>query len=196
MSPDDRPTQIDLVLLALLNLGGDTGMVDLEDLAMEAFRLSPQAFRWRKYPQPSLEAVRLAIKNANRPPRRLIASEPGGEGRMLTDEGVDAAHRVARRASPEGVAASPVRRSVTAELGRITSHPAFLRWRTSGWAAVDIFDVADIARCAASAAPATLRARLLSLRAQAEEWGHTEIEQFLGEAAEHLARLLQAAPEL
>ena len=52
-----------VVLLALLLHGGATGHVDLEDIAVDAYRLAPTRFRWNRYDYPSLETTRQAFKH-------------------------------------------------------------------------------------------------------------------------------------
>ena len=63
--PRKRVSFIDAVVLAVLQLDGAFRPVDLEDIAMEADRILPGRFRWKKYrDQVNLYAVRYAVKDA------------------------------------------------------------------------------------------------------------------------------------
>jgi hypothetical protein len=55
----------DVIVLALAQASGATQVVDTEDVAVEAFRLAPEIFRWRKYAdQIDLDMVRVALRHA------------------------------------------------------------------------------------------------------------------------------------
>jgi hypothetical protein len=79
-------TNVQVVILALLALGGDQQDVDTEDVAVTADAISPGRFSWRKHKQHiSLEDVRISLKDAKR-----LGSVQGGtrRGWHLTGEGV------------------------------------------------------------------------------------------------------------
>lgn len=68
MSPKraDGPGLIDYALAALMRVGGNAKMVDLEDIAVEAYGLAPDRFRWRRHDFPNLELVRVMLSEAKR----------------------------------------------------------------------------------------------------------------------------------
>ena len=52
------PSQAEMVTLAVYRLGGAQRAVDTEDVAVEAHKLAPGRFSWRKYPdQINLELI-------------------------------------------------------------------------------------------------------------------------------------------
>ena len=62
---EKAPSKVEVVLLALANLGAESEPVDTEDVAMEAYRLAPEAFSWRRYPeQVDLDSVRVTLFDA------------------------------------------------------------------------------------------------------------------------------------
>jgi len=190
MPNTEAPRLTDYVLLALLNLGGDAAMVDIEDIAVEAYRLAPQRFKWRKYDHPSLEAVRVALNDLNRRGAAMVLR--GGFGRMLTARGAERARSQATRfeLTTELREDDALRRRATAELARIESHPAYARWRADGWTAVDAVDLADMVRCSVSTPPAAFLSRVQRMEAEAARWHRGELQQFMAEAADRLPRLL------
>ena len=192
----EAPTLTDYVLVAMLNLGGDADPVDIEDVAVEAMRLAPQRFRWRKYDYPSLEWVRVTFNDANRRSGvQLIIRSGSRYERMLTAQGAERARELARRLEttpPERTGAGVLRRQTTKELARLEAHPAFLRWQASGWAEVDAVDLGDVARCTISTGLTEFRNRLLRLEAEAAKWERVELRRFLGEAVKRLPKLIEA----
>ena len=93
--PDATLGLIDYVLAALLRLGGEAGVVDLEDIAVEAYRLAPDRFRWRRHDFPNLELVRVTISDANKRGTQLVIYDR--KGRKLTVDGARRAGEVLRR---------------------------------------------------------------------------------------------------
>lgn len=183
------PTLVDYVLVALLNLGGDAAPVDVEDIAVEAMRLSPERFRWRKYPYPSLEWVRVSLNDANHKGGQLVIRGSNRYDRMLTAEGARKARELVERLKasvPERPHDEALRRKANVELARLEGHPAFTRWRDHGWTEVDAIDLADLARCSLSTALSEFQRRLLQLEAEAARWGREDLKQFLGDAAVRL----------
>jgi hypothetical protein len=192
----DAPTLVDYVLVALLNLGGDAGTVDIEDIAVEAMRLSPQRFRWRKYPYPSLEWVRVSLNNANNRGAQFVIRGSNRYERMLTAEGSRRARELAERlraTAPKRSSDEALRRRVNADLARLEGHPAFARWRASGWSDIDAVDLADMARCSPSTALVEFNQRLLRLEAEAAKWEREDLRRFLREAAQRVPDLLERA---
>jgi len=182
----DQLSVLDYVLVALLRLGGDAAMVDVEDVAVEAYALAPERFRWRRHDFPNLEFVRHTTSGSNKRAGRLVLRE--GYGRMLTVEGVAQAREGLRRidAAP-GVRDDTLRRKDLADLARMEAHPAFLAWRERGVDGPDAVDLADLARCSLSTPLPVFEDRLRRAEAVAAHWNREELARFLGEAADHLS---------
>ena len=85
---------IDYVMAALLRLGGDGRVVDLEDIAVEAYKLAPDRFRWRRHDYPNLELVRVTLSDANKRGPLVLYDR---KGRKLTVEGIRLAAEVLSR---------------------------------------------------------------------------------------------------
>jgi hypothetical protein len=82
-------SQAEIVTLALFLLGGDQRPVDTEDVAVKAFELAPDRFRWRKYPdQINLELVRVFLSDAKKTEGGTLVNGSGKTGWMLTPRGV------------------------------------------------------------------------------------------------------------
>jgi hypothetical protein len=181
----DQLSVLDYVLVALLRLGGDTTMVDLEDVAVEAHRLSPGRFSWRRHDYPNLEYVRVATSGSNKDASGLVLRER--YGRMLTVEGAARAREVMRIIDADpGLRDDTIRRKDLADLARMEAHPAFLAWRELGVDGPDAVDLADLARCSLSTPLSVFQDRLRRAEAIAAHWNRDELARFLGEAADHL----------
>ena len=58
-------TNSQVVTMAVFALGGETKAIDIEDIAVEAFRYFPERFSWRKFHDMiDLRAVQYALKDA------------------------------------------------------------------------------------------------------------------------------------
>jgi hypothetical protein len=187
-------TAYDIAVLAALNVGAADGPIDIEHIAVEAFRLAPDLFRWRHYDYPSAETTRVAIKNA---PARYFISGNAGRSRMLSPEGLERARilSAARVPETEPVRDSPLlRRAATRELARLERHPAFRRWRDEGHdiSSIDQHDLGDLLYCDPGARAEVFRERLDKAIAQAMRWNRAEMTDFLkeclGTLPERLAR--------
>lgn len=184
----ERIGLVDYALVALLRLGGDAGMVDLEDIAVEAYRLAPDRFRWRRHDYPNLELVRVVLSDANKGGAHLVLRD--GKGRMLSAEGTQRATHVLGSLESTPRQDDALRRQDLADLVRMEHHPAFAAWRRAGVAGPDAVDLADLARCSVSTPPAVFEDRLRRSQALAARWHRDELAYFLGEAADHLVRIL------
>ena len=180
---------LEYVLVALLRLGGDATMVDLEDVTVEAYRLAPDRFRWRRHDYPNLEFVRVATSGSNKAAARLVLRE--GRGRMLTAEGAARAREAAAELDAAPAARDDtLRRKDLADLARMENHPAFAAWRTLGVDGPDAVDLADLVRCSPSTVLPVFEDRLRKAEAVAAGWHRAELARFLGEAADNLALTL------
>jgi hypothetical protein len=113
---DTQLSNVEVVTIAVYQLGGMTRPVDSEDVAVRANALAPGRFAWRKYPeQISLQDVRFALENAKRSHCGYVLGDSNA-GWMLTEAGVLFARRNGRRIKTE----QPVRDRGT---------PAEKKWR-------------------------------------------------------------------
>lgn len=79
----------EVMVLALYRLGGATDCVDTEDVAVEANKMAPGRFVWRKYEhQINLESVRVLLSDAKKQKNGCLVSGSGREGWRLTRSGV------------------------------------------------------------------------------------------------------------
>lgn len=83
-----RLSNVHVLLLAVAHLGGDSRSVHTEDAAIEAFRIAPARFGWRKYPERiDLEQVRRSLTEATqKSPPLLVGSVR--RGWMLSKDGI------------------------------------------------------------------------------------------------------------
>jgi len=196
MAADAGPVLRDWVLAALLRLEGDQTMVDLEDIALEAYRLAPDRFRWRRHAFPNLDLVRRELARIDHGPEPLVIRDESNLSRMLTAEGSKLAAQVVRAidaGSEVGHAVGQddaLRRQSNAEIARMEAHPAYIRWRTSGIGAVDAVDLADLVRCPVATPVTVFAGRLRERQATAAYWHRVNLARFLGEAASRLPDIL------
>ena len=86
----------DIVLAALLAVGGALDPVDAEFVAMRSAELAPGRFRWRHYPdQVDVESVRKVLRDLKRPSQgNVLVVGDASRGWLLNPRGVAAARSV------------------------------------------------------------------------------------------------------
>src|SRR5262245_10132144 len=90
------PSQAELVTLAVYRLGGAQTVLDTEDVAMEAHRLAPGGFAWKKYPdQINLELIRVFLSDAAKSKIGLVIGS-GRTGWRLTQRGLKWAEQASK----------------------------------------------------------------------------------------------------
>jgi hypothetical protein len=79
-------SNIDIALFALYRRGGAQHPIETEDVALECWRLAPEKFSWKKYPQyPESEPARSALFDAAKPKYgKLVRGRNKRTGWMLT----------------------------------------------------------------------------------------------------------------
>ena len=91
-----------LVVVALANLGGHDKNVHTEDIALEADRLAPGRFVWRKYPERiDINVVLQGLGDARRSRYDAHVAGSNVKGWMLTAEGQKWTKRLVRYDSSE-----------------------------------------------------------------------------------------------
>jgi len=186
--------QPDFALLALYRRGGAEQMVDLEHVAVEAYKLAPELFKWRFYDYPSVETCRMALRHGNeRAKQALVLAGDAGKKRMLTAAGVrrvrefQEQHQQTLGAEP----ASTVTRPVSRDLLRMEKHPAVDRWRLGGVQALTAYDLADLLNFQPGSPRRLVEDRLRMTSGVAERWQRSELLRFLSDVTEHLDRILE-----
>ena len=91
----ESTSNVAIVTVALLELGGGTDSKDTEDIAVKSNEIAPGRFAWRKYKdQINLDAVRKRLWDAKKKWNFITGSET--DGWMLTEDGL----RFARSSIP------------------------------------------------------------------------------------------------
>ena len=81
-------SNLEILLVSLARIGGEAHGVHTEDIAIEAFKLAPNRFGWRKYPERiDLESVRRALTSATEKEPPLLAGSVR-QGWMISREGI------------------------------------------------------------------------------------------------------------
>jgi hypothetical protein len=99
--PEKRLTkgasQTEVVTLATYLLGGAQKAIDTEDIAVEAHRLAPGRFAWKKYPdQINLELIRVYLSDAKKSDKGELLLGSGRTGWRLTQRGLKWAQQAAQ----------------------------------------------------------------------------------------------------
>ena len=90
-------SQTEVVTLATYLLGGAQKAIDTEDIAVEAHRLAPGRFSWKKYPdQINLELVRVYLSDAKKSDKGVLLLGSGRTGWRLTQRGLKWAKEAAQ----------------------------------------------------------------------------------------------------
>lgn len=133
--------RVDVILRAMLNLGGDAKALDMEDIAIECRRLSPDTFAWRKYPsQINLELVAVTLRDAKKPKYGTLVSGGQARGWRLTENGLSMASSVEEDAAGGKVTPAKPRapfrgaegKKIRREHDRVLSSSAYKSWVSSG----------------------------------------------------------------
>jgi hypothetical protein len=91
----NKTSQAEVVTLAVFQLGGGQRAIDTEDIAIEAHRLAPGRFSWKKYPdQINLELIRVFLSDAKMKNKLVIGSRRAGW--RLTQDGLRWAETAAK----------------------------------------------------------------------------------------------------
>jgi hypothetical protein len=184
------PPQVEIVTLAVFLLGGDQRAVDTEDAAIEAHRLAPSRFSWRKYPeQVNLELVRVYLSDAKKSSKGGWLEGSGREGWSLTPAGLRWAKTASRRLVGRDLqrrrqdlrSGSIDERRWRRERARITSTPAWGRWNQDR-AGISAREAADVFRIDSYADQRLRNLKVARIRAMFDS--DAEVAPFLTRMAE------------
>jgi len=88
MGNQDELNNPQLVTIALYNLGGSVNPVDLEDIAIEAYKLAPTRFSWKKYADRiDLRIVLYSLNDAIKSDTGYVSGS-SKHGYMVTEAGL------------------------------------------------------------------------------------------------------------
>jgi hypothetical protein len=106
--PDDF-NNVELVTLAIYFLGGDSGYVDTEDIAVKTNQMAPGRFTWTKYPdQINIENVRKRLSDAKNPMKGGYVLGSTKKGWMLSEKGLKLCNQRARELKKKDVSRRPL----------------------------------------------------------------------------------------
>ncbi|HEV3164864.1 MAG TPA: hypothetical protein VGZ22_12615 [Isosphaeraceae bacterium] len=202
MKTSGEVANTELVLVAMALAGAGEAFADIEDIAVEAFRLSPQRFGWRTKGYPSDKIVVQAVADLEARHKDRLTIRGGGTvaTRQLTSEGrkaaLVAASKVAGRSfddlaaliahfgEPGSQAPEPTpaeRRRVQAELSELRRHPTYQVWADDRdeLANLERWRLLDALSCLPDAPDETVRTQVEKLTALAERWADKEVFAFL-----------------
>ena len=187
-----------LALSALDQVGGAVKFVDIEDVALEAFKIAPDRFGWRTRKEfPSWERVRTAFVHANQSQQRrtapvLVVSNTDGSAWRLTAEGVafvreNAAktEKLTGRKRARASSSSPSGRRVR----EIRKHRVFTKFaHGTPISEVARFELADLLACPPDSPIGAVKRKVDQARAAAVDVDDVEVVEFLGEVAKEVQR--------
>jgi hypothetical protein len=191
----------DLVVLATMIAGGGTDFCDIEDIAVAAYRLSPQRFGWRTKSFPSDKLVVQAIADLERHHKNRLTLRGADKvaTRMLTAEGRKAAIAIAERVaempfadadavikhfhSADGASrTTPAeKRRVQSDLTELHRHRVFQKWsdEEGSLAQAERWELLDALTCLPDASDRTIQDQIEQMVVQAEKWGDQDVLDFL-----------------
>jgi hypothetical protein len=189
-----RLTNSNLFLYALYRLGGAGRFVDIEDVFIEMWKISPGRFGWRKYPYPHYKIAHTALVDIAKPSGlglgALLLSTSDRLGRQLTADGVEwVEDRLQQIQDMLGIAiaSAPDRRPSQRTLVDLTRTSLFRAFQTSGRAELGRDQLAEMLRIPPDAPRAVWLERLETLRSAAAMSGREEVSGFLDYVAEERA---------
>lgn len=149
--PIDELSNVQIVLLAIFDLGGETNSIDIEDIAIKAFEYAPEKFSWRKFKDKiDLRVVSYAIKDAMIPKKGpSLISGNYRHGFMLTTDGLNWARSFAT--TSESIKSSSYRNKsisekIILEKNRLVSSTAYLKYISGESGSITLSDFQDFAR--------------------------------------------------
>jgi hypothetical protein len=175
-------TNQDIFAYALYRLQGAGRFVDVEDVYVECWRLSPSRFGWRKHQYPNYKVSSKAQRDFEKAHPELLLKTPNGLARQLTAEGVAwIRNRLPDFASlASGTTKAPApRRPSHKIITELTTNPlvrAFLEGKPVELTKVQ---VADLLHCAPDSPRSIWKQRAATLRSAATDNERPDVMQFV-----------------
>jgi hypothetical protein len=175
----DRATAV--VLYVLYEAGGLTRRLDIEEIAVEAWRKAPDLFGMRRYPEyPRLDAAYYPLKNQK---ARGLVSGGNRSGWMLTEAGFNlVSSRLDDFRGQVPVKSSQTvdpRGEASKEFGRIARTTAYRKFRRGRVGEVTDTELADVLRTTLTSPLEVRQERLQGLFNLSRQFGRTDIAEFL-----------------
>jgi len=192
-------SNIDITLFALFRLGGAIQPVDTEEIAIECWRLVPEKFCWKKYPQyPESEPARSALFDASKAKSgKLCRGKKRRTGWMLTVAGID--YVKARLPALEAVGTSSRKligrhREMDQYFASLEKTRAYKKFvQSKSCESIERHEFTDLLRCSLDASPRVLRERLEKLKARVHEASRDDFLDFLVACEHYFAGMLSEA---
>ena len=140
-------TNPQIATLGVARLGGDARAIDTEDVAIEAYKIAPKRFCWRKYPDRiEIATVRFALSDAIKlTPPLLIGNNK--DGWMLTLDGLKWVTSLPPELEgEEGVKQGSVLAIQDAERARLRRTNAFAKFHYNNRKTISLMDLYDFVR--------------------------------------------------
>jgi len=193
MSPIDEIANWEIFLWALYQLGGSSQFVDIEDVALECFRIAPARFGWRTRKNlPDYKKCAKALQEAEEKSRRpkMLVKTPDAFARQLTVEGqqwIETNYkRLSRILQRETPVPEPKQRPTSRMLTEIERSQPFILWMETKSVPQEKWRMAEVLHCSPDSSSETWNSRLESARSVAYNADRKIIIEFLDEvASEH-----------
>ena len=105
------------VTLAVAQLGGESKTIDIEDIALVAYKIAPSRFCWRKYPyRIDLGLIRDALRDAKKKKNGVLLQGDNKEGWMISANGLQWISNMSHEVSYDLLDTSTRRNSTSAAL--------------------------------------------------------------------------------
>jgi hypothetical protein len=181
----------DIFAYALYQLQGAGRFVDVEDIYVECFRLSPSRFGWRKHPLPNYKVASKAQRDFEGSRPELLLKTPNGLARQLTAEGVEwIRSRLSEfQALDTGDSKAPkTRRASYRAVSELIQSKSFRAYQAGDRSIPSKLEIAELFHCAPDSAPSIWRERWASARSAA-------VDNERDDALAFLTFLNEVAPE-
>jgi hypothetical protein len=172
----------DIYIYALYRLQGAGQFVDVEDVYVECWRLSPSRFGWRKHDYPNYKTAAKAQQEIERAHPELLFKTPDGLGRQLTDQGM----AWVRDRIPDlellddGRTKAPAIRSAShRQIVELEKHAATRQFLDGEPVEFRKIEIAQLLKCAPDSRPSVWRERLSTLRSAAADDERPDLINFL-----------------
>lgn len=181
MSIKTKITNVDFIPISLSELEGIGRFIDVEDLFIKCYELSPERFGWRKYKYPNYKILHKALTDFEEKYPEFIIKTPDGLSRQLTAEGVEWTKNrlpIFRKLLQSPEIAAPKKRPNQKILNEIAVNNLFIDFSEGRKPELDKFEVADLLLCSPDSPSALWNERLISYKSTAEDSKRTDLVDF------------------
>lgn len=193
-------TNRDIVLYALLLLGGTKQKVFTEDVAKKCFEISSSRFSWRKYPEyPDIETVRLRLKDAKNKWKLVVgrAGEVKGlkpsDGWIFTPNGISWIEKNRPRIIKSlGEPSSPVvRTDLDKKINQLINSDAYLKFiKDKGCKNIKPYEFTDFLNASLDTPVSILHERIIKYRVLAAAAKKQKLLDFIEQCEKIFSLLL------